>query len=146
MGKCSVRTTRALSLSTVAFTVCFAVWTIFSIIGIQIKQNLGLSETQFGLLVGTPILTGSLVRIVLGVWADRYGGHKILPLVMIAAGIATWALVWAETYPQFLLVALGVGLSGGSLPSALRTSRAGTRPPNRALRLASSGPATSGPR
>ncbi|MBK6289438.1 MAG: MFS transporter [Gammaproteobacteria bacterium] len=106
--------TRALSLSTVAFTVCFAVWTIFSIIGIQIKQNLGLSETQFGLLVGTPILTGSLVRIVLGVWADRYGGHKILPLVMIAAGIATWALVWAETYTQFLLVALGVGLAGGS--------------------------------
>ena len=82
-----------------AFTVCFAVWTIFSIIGIQIKQNLGLSETQFGLLVGTPILTGSLVRIVLGVWADRYGGHKILPLVMIAAGIATWALVWAEHLP-----------------------------------------------
>ncbi len=106
--------TRALSLSTVAFTVCFAVWTIFSIIGIQIKQNLGLSETQFGLLVGTPILTGSLVRIVLGVWADRYGGHKILPLVMIAAGIATWALIWAETYTQFLLVALGVGLAGGS--------------------------------
>ncbi|MBP8924548.1 MAG: MFS transporter [Pseudomonadales bacterium] len=106
--------TRALSLSTVAFTVCFAVWTIFSIIGIQIKQNLGLSETEFGLLVGTPILTGSLVRIVLGVWADRYGGHKILPLVMIGAGAATWALTWAQTYPQFLVAALGVGLAGGS--------------------------------
>lgn len=50
--------TRALTLSTVAFTVCFAVWTVFSIIGVQIKKDLGLNDTQFGLLVGTPILTG----------------------------------------------------------------------------------------
>ena len=46
---------RALWLSTFAFTVCFAVWTIFAIIGIQIKKDLELSDTQFGLLVGTPI-------------------------------------------------------------------------------------------
>ena len=51
---------RALWMSTLAFTVCFAVWTIFSIIGVRIKDELGLSETEFGLLVGTPILTGSL--------------------------------------------------------------------------------------
>jgi len=37
---------RALALSTVAFTTCFAVWTIFSIIGIQIQKDLGLSETE----------------------------------------------------------------------------------------------------
>ncbi len=47
----------ALWLSTFAFTTCFAVWTIFAIIGIQIKKDLGLTDTQFGLLVGTPILT-----------------------------------------------------------------------------------------
>ena len=69
---------RALWVSTIAFTVCFAVWTIFSIIGMQIKQELGLSETQFGLLVGTPILTGSLIRAVLGIWTDQYGGRARL--------------------------------------------------------------------
>ena len=62
---------RALLLSTIAFTVCFAVWTIFSIIGVQIKTDLGLNDTQFGLLVGTPILAGALVRVLLGVWADQ---------------------------------------------------------------------------
>ena len=66
---------RALGLSTVAFTVCFAVWTIFSIIGVSLKDQLGLSETQFGLLIGTPVLTGSLSRIVLGIWTDRKGGR-----------------------------------------------------------------------
>ncbi len=105
---------RALWMSTIAFTVCFAVWTIFSIIGIRIKQELGLSETEFGLLVGTPILTGSLVRIVLGVWTARYGGRIVYTATMLAAAIATFLLAYAKTYPEMLLAGLGVGLAGGS--------------------------------
>ena len=104
----------ALWLSTIAFTACFAVWTIFSIIGVQIQQDLGLSETQFGLLIGTPILTGSLIRLVLGVWTDQFGGRLVYLLVMLAAAAATFLLSYAETYPQFLLAALGVGIAGGS--------------------------------
>ncbi|HRF09200.1 MAG TPA: nitrate/nitrite transporter, partial [Xanthobacteraceae bacterium] len=104
----------ALWMSTIAFTVCFAVWTIFAIIGITIKQQLNLSETQFGLLVGTPILTGSLIRIALGVWADQYGGRIVYTATMLAAALATYLLTWATTYPQFLLAALGVGIAGGA--------------------------------
>jgi NNP family nitrate/nitrite transporter-like MFS transporter len=104
----------ALGMSTLAFTVCFAVWTIFSIIGVQIKRDLGLSDTQFGLLVGTPILTGSLIRLVLGVWTDQHGGRLVFALVMIAAAVATWLLTFAYDYPTFLLAALGVGIAGGS--------------------------------
>jgi MFS transporter, NNP family, nitrate/nitrite transporter len=104
----------ALWLSTIAFTVCFAVWTIFAIIGIQIKADLGLNETQFGLLVGTPILTGSLVRIFLGIWTDQYGGRLVYTLTMLAAALATWLLTYATTYPQMLIAALGVGIAGGS--------------------------------
>ena len=105
---------RALWMSTVAFTVCFAVWTIFSIIGVRIKDELGLSETEFGLLVGTPILTGSLSRIALGIWTDRFGGRLVLTLTMLATSVATVLLAFAHTYPQLLVAALGVGLAGGS--------------------------------
>jgi NNP family nitrate/nitrite transporter-like MFS transporter len=105
---------RALWLSTVAFTVCFAVWTIFSIIGVQIRIDLDLSETEFGLLIATPILTGSLVRIVLGVWTEQYGGRLVFPVQMLLTAAAVWILTFATTYPMFLLAALGVGLAGGS--------------------------------
>jgi NNP family nitrate/nitrite transporter-like MFS transporter len=105
---------RTLGMSTLAFTVCFAVWTIFSIIGVQIKADLGLNDTEFGLLVATPILTGSLSRIFLGIWTDQYGGRLVYTLLMAAAAVATWLLSTAETYPMLLLAALGVGLSGGS--------------------------------
>jgi NNP family nitrate/nitrite transporter-like MFS transporter len=104
---------RALWLSTIAFTTCFAAWTIFSIIGVQIKKDLGLSDTQFGLLVGTPILTGALSRLLLGVWADQYGGRIVTVIVMLLAAAATFMLTYAYDYPTFLLAALGVGLAGG---------------------------------
>ncbi|BCP52386.1 MFS transporter [Kaistia sp. 32K] len=105
---------RALVISTIAFTVCFAVWTIFSIIGIKIKAEMGLSETQFGLLIGMPVLTGSLVRMLLGIWTDRLGGRLVYTVTMLAAALATFLLAFATTYPQMLLAALGVGLAGGS--------------------------------
>ena len=105
---------QALAASTLAFTVCFAVWTIFSIIGLKIKMQLGLTDTQFGILVATPILTGSLSRIFLGVWADQYGGRLIYTFQMIVTALAAFLLTKVSTYPMFLVAALGVGLAGGS--------------------------------
>ena len=105
---------RALGLSTFGFTVCFAVWTIFSIIGVKIQQELGLSETQFGILVATPVLTGSISRIFLGVWTEQLGGRLIFTLQMLTTALCTWLLSFAQTYELFLLAALGVGFAGGS--------------------------------
>lgn len=104
----------ALGLSTLAFTVCFAVWTMFSIIGVRIQQDLGLSDTQFGLLVATPVLTGSVSRIFLGIWTERFGGRVVFPLQMLVTAAAVWAMTAVQTYEMFLLVALGLGLAGGS--------------------------------
>jgi len=105
--------TRALTLSTLSFTVCFAIWTIFSILGIQIKQDLALNDTQFGLLVATPILTGALSRLILGIWTDQYGGRNVMALTMLLSAIATYLLSSVKTYEMFLVAALGVGLAGG---------------------------------
>lgn len=104
----------ALWVSTAAFTVCFAVWTIFAIIGIRIKQQLGLNEAEFGLLAGMPILSGSLSRILLGVWTTRYGGRVVYTLTMLGAALATFLLAYASTYPQMLLAGFCLGLAGGS--------------------------------
>ena len=105
---------QALAASTLAFTVCFAVWTIFSIIGMKIKADLGLTDTQFGILVATPILTGSLSRIFLGVWSDQYGGRIVYTFQMVITALAAFLLTKVSTYPMFLVAALGVGLAGGS--------------------------------
>ena len=100
--------------STAAFTASFAVWTIFAIIGIGIKDELSLSESQFGLLVGTPILSGSVSRLFLGMWSDRYGGRKIFAALMFVSAAATYALIWADSYLEMLIAGLVVGLAGGT--------------------------------
>ena len=101
---------RALWVSTIAFAVCFAVWTIFSIIGVRIAKELGLNDTQFGLLIGTPILSGAISRVALGIWTDQFGGRLVYTLVMLLAAVATFLLASATTYISMLAAALGMGL------------------------------------
>jgi NNP family nitrate/nitrite transporter-like MFS transporter len=103
-----------LSMNTLAFTVNFAVWTMFSVIGIKIKGELGLSETEFGLLIATPILTGSLVRLPLGFLTDRFGGRRVYFIQMILVAIATYGLHFADQLWQYLVIGLCMGLAGGS--------------------------------
>jgi NNP family nitrate/nitrite transporter-like MFS transporter len=103
-----------LIVSTLAFTVCFMVWMMFGVIGIPIKKTLGLNATQFGLLAATPVLTGSLVRIPLGIWTDRYGGRIVFTLLMAATVPAIWLMAYATEYWHFLVIGLFVGLAGGS--------------------------------
>ncbi|MEE1867909.1 nitrate/nitrite transporter [Pseudomonas auratipiscis] len=105
---------RALGLSTLAFTLCFAVWTLFSILGLQIKDEFGLTDTQLGLLMATPVLTGSISRIFLGLWTDRYGGRWVFGLLMLVSAVCVYLLTFANSFAMLLLAALGVGLAGGS--------------------------------
>ena len=95
-----------LSMNTLAFTVNFAVWTMFSVIGIKIKGELGLSETEFGLLIATPILTGSLVRLPLGILTDRFGGRRVYFVQMLLVAIATYGLHFADQFWQYLVIGL----------------------------------------
>ncbi|MEW9900593.1 nitrate/nitrite transporter [Chitinivorax sp. PXF-14] len=100
--------------STTAFTVCFMVWMMFAIIGIPIKKQLGLNETEFGLLTAMPVLTGSLVRVPLGIWTDRFGGRIVLFSLMLSTVIPIWMMQYATAYWHFLTLGLFVGLAGGS--------------------------------
>ncbi|MFZ3043215.1 MAG: nitrate/nitrite transporter [Thiobacillus sp.] len=103
-----------LSMSTLAFTVCFAVWVMFSIIGIPIKTTLGLNETQFGLLAATPILTGSLLRLPLGMLTDKVGGRIVFFVLMLSTVIPIYLISLATAYWHFLVLGLFIGAAGAS--------------------------------
>lgn len=103
-----------LIVSTLAFTVCFMVWMMFGVVGIPIKKMLNLNATEFGLLTAIPVLTGSLVRVPLGIWTDRYGGRIVMTALMAATVPAIWMMGYATEYWHFLVIGLFVGLAGGS--------------------------------
>ncbi len=103
-----------LLVSTLAFTVCFMVWMMFGVIGIPIKKALNLNSTEFGLLTATPVLTGSLIRVPLGIWTDKYGGRIVMTILMALTVPAIWMMSYATAYWHFLVIGLFVGLAGGS--------------------------------
>ncbi|WP_439925099.1 MFS transporter [Nitrobacter sp. JJSN] len=103
-----------LLISTWAFTVCFAVWMMFGVIGIPIRAQLGLGSTEFGLLTATPVLTGAIFRLPLGIWTDRFGGRIIMLSLLIGCAIPLWVSSYATALWQFLLLGLALGLVGAS--------------------------------
>ena len=103
-----------LIVSTLAFTVCFMVWMMFGVIGIPIKKMLNLNATEFGLLTAMPVLTGSLIRVPLGIWTDKYGGRIVMAVLMASTIPAIWLMSYATQYWHFLVIGLFVGMAGGS--------------------------------
>src|SRR3990172_7018113 len=100
--------------STSAFTVCFMVWMMFAVIGIPIKETLKLNETQFGILVALPVLTGSLIRLPLGMWTDKFGGRIVFFVLMLSTVIPIWLISAGTEFWHYLVTGLFVGVAGGS--------------------------------
>src|SRR3954449_12588496 len=71
-----------LTLSTLAFTLMFNVWLMLGVLAPRIKETLGLSPTQVEWLIATSILSGALLRLNFGIWADRHGGRNVMLALM----------------------------------------------------------------
>ena len=100
--------------STVSFTVCFMVWMMLAVVGIPVKEELGLTETQFSILAALPVLSGSLIRVPLGIWTDKYGGRIVMFVLMMVSVPAIFLMGYAYAYWHFLLIGLMMGLAGGT--------------------------------
>ncbi len=114
MASQSYKQWSVLASSTLSFTVCFMVWMMLGVVGIPLKQQLGLNETEFGVLAAMPVLTGSLVRVPLGIWTDRFGGRIVFFLLMLSTVLPIYMMAFATAYWHFLVIGLFVGLAGGS--------------------------------
>ncbi len=110
----TARSLVVLAVTTWAFTVCFAVWLMFGVTGIPIKRELGLSALEYGLLTSTPVLTGALFRLPLGLWTDRFGGRIVMFLLLVLCAAPVWLSSYAHALWQFLLLGLALGLVGAS--------------------------------
>ncbi|GEM48455.1 MFS transporter [Deinococcus cellulosilyticus] len=100
--------------STSGFTILFAVWVMFAIIGIPLQKELNLSDAQFALLTAVPVLTGSLLRLPVGILADKFGGKNVFTILTLLTSIPLFILPFASSYNVILTLAFFVGLAGVS--------------------------------
>lgn len=110
----STRRLRVLWLSTVAFTLMFAVWLMFGVLGVPIQKELGLTDIQLGWLGATAVLAGSLPRLAAGIATDIWGGRLVMTLMMLASALPAYFVSRATTYEELLLCALFFGIAGNS--------------------------------
>lgn len=109
-----LRAWSVLAASTLAFMVCFVVWMMFGVLGVQLRTDLGLNSTEFGLLTSTPVLTGALMRLPLGTWTDRFGGRIVMTVLLVVCAVPVYVVSYATQLWQFLLIGLFLGCVGAS--------------------------------
>lgn len=105
---------RVLTLSTTAFTLLFAVWLMFAVIGIPIQKELGLTDVQFFWLGAIAILSGSIWRLAFGIITDRVGGKAMFTGLLLFTAIPTYFVSQATSFTELMVLAVLVGLAGNS--------------------------------
>jgi MFS transporter, NNP family, nitrate/nitrite transporter len=105
---------RVLTLSTTAFTLLFAVWLMFAVIGIPIQKELGLTDVQFFWLGAIAILSGSIWRLAFGILTDRVGGKVMFTGLLLFTAIPTYFVSQATSFNELMVLAVLVGLAGNS--------------------------------
>src|SRR5215468_6192896 len=103
-----------LALGTISFTVCFAAWGLISAFAPRFRESFHLNATQTAFLVAVPVLLGSLMRIVTGMLADRFGGRLIFTLLMMTVAVPAFLVPRVGTYQNLLVVGFFLGIAGSS--------------------------------
>ncbi|MFH6967935.1 nitrate/nitrite transporter [Flavobacterium sp. FlaQc-28] len=107
---------KILFLNTLAFTVCFACWTLNGVLVTFLVDN-GIfhwSVVQVGWLLGIPILTGSIMRLPIGMLTDKFGGKYVFSLLLLLSSIPLFLLPYADSFFMFALLSFLFGMVGTS--------------------------------
>jgi len=114
MTKTTSRPNLPLGLGTFSFAVCFAAWGLISAFAPRFREAFQLTATQTAFLVAVPVLLGSLLRIVTGMLADRFGGRIIFALLMLVVAGPAYLVPAVSSYQTLLYVAFFLGIAGSS--------------------------------
>ena len=111
----------ALAMSTFAFAVCFAAWLLYGVLitFLVSRQVFHFDHSQVGWLLGIPILTGSILRLPVGILTDRYGGRAVTTVLMLLSAVPLYLVSTVDSFEGFLLAGLGFGLCGASFASGV---------------------------
>ena len=103
---------RVLTLSSICFTVMFAVWLMFGILGVPIQQELGISDVELSWITAVAVLNGSMWRLPAGMLTDRIGGRKMTIALLALTAIPAYLVSTARSYGTLLVLAFLVGFAG----------------------------------
>lgn len=105
---------RVLWLSFIGFTLSFAAWLMFGVLGIPIQREFGVSDISLAWLSAVAILNGAMWRLVFGMLAERLGGRVVFIGMLTLASLSSFLVSTATSFPQLMFYAFLVGIGGNS--------------------------------
>ncbi len=94
---------KILFLNTLAFTICFACWTLNGVL-VTFLVDSGIfnwSVVEVGWLLGFPILSGSIFRLPIGILTDKFGGKIVFSILLLLCAIPLFLLPFATEFLEF---------------------------------------------
>jgi MFS transporter, NNP family, nitrate/nitrite transporter len=128
------------------FDLSFMVWVLLGPLAVQIAADLQLSPAQKGLMVATPVLSGALLRIVMGVLVDHIK-PKMAGIVGQVLVIAALFFAWQhgiQNFQQSLILGVFLGVAGASFAVALPLASRWYPPEHQGTALGIAGAGNSG--
>lgn len=108
MGQPSVQ----LFLQTSSLVVGFMVWVILSSLMPFISEDIVLTPQQLTWVTAAPVILGSLLRIPLGFWANRFGARKLFYMSFFVLFIPVYWISRADSFMDLLIGGLLLGVGG----------------------------------
>ena len=111
----SLRTSHfVLTLNTLAFTICFACWTLNGVLVTYLVDNgiFNWSVVETGWLLGLPILSGSIFRPLMGMLTDKYGGKPVFSTLLIFCAIPFFLMYFVNSYWMYFILSILFGMVG----------------------------------
>jgi nitrate/nitrite transporter NarK len=105
---------RVLGIATIAFTLMFAVWMMFGVLGIPIRDEFGLSQEKLSWISAVAILNGAIWRLPAGIITDRIGGRRVFIYMLAATAVPAYLVLTVTSYQMLLVYAFLVGFAGNS--------------------------------
>ncbi|HVZ73712.1 MAG TPA: nitrate/nitrite transporter [Polyangia bacterium] len=130
---------RVLVLSTISFTLLFAVWLMFGVLGVPIKKELGLTQVQFSWLAAVAVLSGSLGRLPFGMLTDRVGGRALMAALLVTTAIPCALVSHAHSYGALIALAFWLGGAGNSFSVGIAWNAAWSTPARQGFALGTFG-------
>lgn len=107
---------KILFINTLAFTMCFACWTLNGVLVTYLidKGIFNWTVIEAGWLMGIPILSGALTRLPIGILTDKYGGKKVFTWLLFLCAIPLFLIPFADSFWGFAILSLLFGVVGAS--------------------------------
>jgi NNP family nitrate/nitrite transporter-like MFS transporter len=106
---------RNLGLALLSFTITFWAWNLIAPLAVRYAEELDLDATQTSMLIATPVIVGSVGRILTGALTDRFGGRVMFTILTAVSAVPVLLVMIAGQLGSYtLLIAFGflLGIAG----------------------------------